>query len=86
MPFRKYNDIVNWKWTSLLSVLGDAEGVKSQSYTVNNTEELSSLLDNPEFAAATKCQLVEIMMPMHDAPRGLLVQAELSGKTNAYAV
>ncbi|KAF8917083.1 thiamine diphosphate-binding protein [Mucidula mucida] len=81
---RKYNDIVNWKWTSLLSVLGDAEGVKSKSYTVTNKNELSALLENAEFAAADKCQLVEVMMPMHDAPRALQVQAELSGKTNAY--
>ncbi|KIY74163.1 pyruvate decarboxylase [Cylindrobasidium torrendii FP15055 ss-10] len=81
---RKYNDIVNWKWTSLLSVLGDEDGTKSQSYTVNDRTELSNLLDTPEFARADKCQLVEVMMPMHDAPRALEVQAELSGKTNKY--
>ncbi|KAF9016898.1 pyruvate decarboxylase [Hymenopellis radicata] len=68
---RKYNNIVNWKWTSLLSVFGEAEGVKSKSYTVNNKNELSALLENAEFAAAEKCQLVEVMMPMHDAPRAL---------------
>lgn len=82
---RKYNDIVNWKWTSLLTVLGDEANVKSQSFTVNNKQELVALLDNAEFASANKCQLVEVMMPMHDAPRALQVQAELSGKTNAYA-
>ncbi|KAK7048297.1 pyruvate decarboxylase [Favolaschia claudopus] len=81
---RKYNDIANWKWTSLLSVLGDQDGTLSKSYTVNNKEELSALLQDATFAKADKIQLVEVMMPMHDAPRALVQQAELSGKTNAY--
>ncbi|KAF4590086.1 Pyruvate decarboxylase 1 [Pleurotus pulmonarius] len=81
---RQYNDINNWKWTSLLSTLGDADGVLSKSYTVNNKEELTALLGDAEFAKADKMQLVEVMMPKHDAPRALQVQAELSGKTNKY--
>ncbi|KAK0201639.1 pyruvate decarboxylase THI3 [Desarmillaria ectypa] len=81
---RKYNDILNWKWTSLLETLGDVDGTRSKSYTVNTKEELSKLLDDSEFASASKIQLIEVMMPMHDAPRALKVQAELSGKTNAY--
>ncbi|KAJ7645426.1 pyruvate decarboxylase [Mycena polygramma] len=81
---RKYNDISNWKWTSLLSVLGDANGTLSKSYTVSTKDELSALLDDKTFAAADKIQLVEVMMPKHDAPRALVHQAELSGKTNAY--
>ncbi|KAF7299075.1 Pyruvate decarboxylase [Mycena indigotica] len=81
---RKYNDIAPWKWTGLLGVLGDADGTKSKSYTVHNKAELSALLDNNEFAAADKIQLVEVMMPRLDAPSALERQAELSGKTNAY--
>jgi pyruvate decarboxylase len=81
---RKYNDIVNWKWTGLLSVLGDLDGTKSKSYTVNTRDELNALLENEEFARTEKIQLVEIMMPMHDAPRALQVQAEMSGQTNKY--
>ncbi|KAJ7784633.1 pyruvate decarboxylase [Mycena metata] len=81
---RKYNDISNWNWTALLSVLGDAEGTRSKSYTVKTKDELSALLDTASFAQAGKIQLVEVMMPKHDAPRALIQQAELSGKTNAY--
>jgi len=81
---RKYNDISNWNWTALLSVLGDAEGTRSQSYTVKTKDELSALLDTASFAQAEKIQLVEVMIPKHDAPRALIQQAELSGKTNAY--
>ncbi|KAJ6619463.1 thiamine diphosphate-binding protein [Mycena sp. CBHHK59/15] len=81
---RKYNDIANWSWTKLLGVLGDATGTKSKSYTVSTKGELDALLATEEFAAAGKIQLVEVMMPKHDAPRALVQQAELSGKTNAY--
>jgi pyruvate decarboxylase len=82
---RKYNDIANWNWTGLLSVLGDASLTLSQSYTVRTKSELSALLDTPSFAEAGKMQLVEVVMQKHDAPRSLTVQAELGGKTNAYS-
>ncbi|EIN12769.1 pyruvate decarboxylase [Punctularia strigosozonata HHB-11173 SS5] len=82
--YRKYNDIVNWKWTKLLDTLGGEDGKTAKSYTVHNKQELNALLTNPEFAAASLPQLVEVMMPQHDAPRALKVQAELSGKTNKY--
>jgi pyruvate decarboxylase len=82
---RKYNDIMNWKWTSLLTTLGDADGTLSKSYTVNTRAELDELLEQAEFSSAEKIQLVEVMMPQLDAPRALQVQAELSVKTNSYS-
>ncbi|EMD33924.1 hypothetical protein CERSUDRAFT_107720 [Gelatoporia subvermispora B] len=83
---RKYNDITNWKWTHLLNTLGGEEGKTCQSYTVNNRDELSRLLDDATFASTGKIQLVEVMMPQEDAPRALKVQTELTGKSNRYAV
>ena len=64
--------------------MGGVEGETCQSYFVKTKTELSNLLDNEEFAKADKIQLVEMIMPMHDAPRALKVQAELSGKANKY--
>ena len=64
--------------------MGGVEGETCQSYLVRTKTELSTLLDNEEFAKADKIQLVEMIMPMHDAPRALKVQAELSGKANKY--
>ncbi|KAG6850282.1 hypothetical protein H0H93_015539 [Arthromyces matolae] len=81
---RIYNDISNWKWTSLLQVLGDTEDKISNSYTVKTKQELSNLLDNTAFARADKMQLVEVMMDKFDAPNSLKLQAEASGKANAY--
>lgn len=71
-------------WTSLLTAFGGVEGETCQSYTVKTKTELSDLLDNEAFAKADKIQLVEMLMEMHDAPRALMVQAEMSGKTNKY--
>jgi pyruvate decarboxylase len=83
--FRKYNDISNWEWTSLLRVLGDADEKLSVSYTVRTKAELSALLDDKVFAEGDeKMKLVEVIMDKFDAPRALKMQAELSGKTNKY--
>ncbi|KAJ7474831.1 pyruvate decarboxylase [Mycena latifolia] len=80
----KYNDILNWNWTGLLGVLGDAGLAASKSYTVHTKRELSALLETKEFAEAGKIQLVEVMMQMHDAPRALKMQAEMGTKANVY--
>ncbi|CAK5270255.1 unnamed protein product [Mycena citricolor] len=82
---RKYNDIANWEWTSLLKVLGDPKGEKTESFTTRTKEELGTLLETESFAQSNKIQLVEVVMPRLDAPRALEQQAELSGKTNSYA-
>ena len=74
MRSRKYNDISNWNWTSLLKFFGDdPSGELSNSYTVKSKTELSKLLDNPAFAGAEKIQLVEVIMHKHDAPRALKI-------------
>ncbi|KAF9267466.1 pyruvate decarboxylase [Marasmius fiardii PR-910] len=86
---RKYNDISNWNWTALPSVLGDADGVKSKTYTVKDKNELDRLLSDEDFGvekAKGVLQLVEVIMPMKDAPRALKSQAEMSGKTNKYVL
>ncbi|KAG6861624.1 hypothetical protein C0995_014063 [Termitomyces sp. Mi166 len=81
---RKYNEISNWNWTSLLKILGDPDETLSNSYTVRTKAELSDLLDNTAFARADKMQLVEVIMDKFDAPRSLQLQAEASGKANVY--
>ena len=83
---RKYNDIQNWNWTRLLDTFGAPDGVRSRSYVARTRGELEALLDDETFGRADVIQLVEVVMPMHDAPRALQSQAELSGKTNKYAV
>jgi pyruvate decarboxylase len=81
---RKYNDIANWKWTSLLDVLNDDTKYETASYAVTTKKELSDLLDDSSFASANKMQLVEVLMDAFDAPEPLIRQAELTGKGNVY--
>jgi len=69
---------------SLLDTFND--GVhETKSYSVTTKEELNALLDDPSFASADKIQLVEVLMDAFDAPRPLLMQAELTGQGNAYS-
>ncbi|KNZ80941.1 Pyruvate decarboxylase [Termitomyces sp. J132] len=82
---RKYNHIFSWKWTSLLTVLGDSQGKElSKSYTVQTKDELASLLDDPAFARADKVQLVEVIMDKLDAPKSLRLMTGAIAKLNAY--
>ncbi|KAK2465234.1 hypothetical protein APHAL10511_002588 [Amanita phalloides] len=73
---RKYNDVANWKWTSLLHVLGDLNGRHSRSYSAKTTHELSALLESAQFMKADKVQLVEVIMEKYDAPRALVEQTK----------
>jgi len=83
---RKYNDVSNWKWTSILDTFGgDLQG-QHRSYSVRTRSELDQLLEQPAFRAADKMQLVEIAMRAEDAPQALERQAELTGKGNSYSM
>jgi pyruvate decarboxylase len=75
-PSRKYNDVANWKWTSLLETLNDSGKFETASYTVNNKSELNNLLDDTTFAQANKIQVVEVIMEALDAPLALKMQTE----------
>jgi pyruvate decarboxylase len=76
IPNRKYNDVPNWKYTSLLETLNDSEKFETASYTVNDKSELSSLLDDATFAQANKIQVVEVIMEALDAPLSMKKQSE----------
>jgi pyruvate decarboxylase len=78
--------VAHRKYTQLLSTFGGEEGVTCQSHTVNNKAELEKLLSDTAFQSPDKMHLVEVMMDQFDAPRALKETAELSSKTNKYAV
>ncbi|KAM0754818.1 pyruvate decarboxylase [Meredithblackwellia eburnea MCA 4105] len=81
-PERVYNDISRWKWQELLSFF-NADNVPSKSWLANTREEFEAILGDAEFAAADKCQLLEVKMDRLDAPRALVLQAKLSADLNA---
>lgn len=78
--FRKYNDVANWSFTSLMKALGDIDGTRSKSYAVNTKAELDSLLNDETFASANVMQVVEIGMRMKDAPYALRLGTPLGAK------
>ncbi|KIY50256.1 pyruvate decarboxylase [Fistulina hepatica ATCC 64428] len=83
---RRYNDILNWEWSSLLKTLGDPKEERTVTYKAATKEELSALLEGPLATShGGKIIMVEVIMDKYDAPQTLANQAALSGKTNAYA-
>jgi pyruvate decarboxylase len=56
-----------------------------ESIEVHTPEELSKLLDDPEFNKPNKLRLIEVYMPRGDAPPGLIKQAKLTAEANAKA-
>ncbi|KAF8523212.1 pyruvate decarboxylase [Gautieria morchelliformis] len=82
---RKYNDVADWRCTSLLSTLGGIEDKTCRSYTVRNKGELSTLLEDETFGKADGIQLVELIMDKFDAPETLKREVEMSQKASSYS-
>ncbi|KAI0198618.1 putative pyruvate decarboxylase [Astrocystis sublimbata] len=78
-----YNDVPTWKYRDLGTVFGGTpETVKS--YAVKTPNELEGLLADEDFSGGFKgLRLVELYMGKEDAPRSLVMTAEISAKTNA---
>ncbi|KAK4698838.1 hypothetical protein P7C70_g7434, partial [Phenoliferia sp. Uapishka_3] len=79
-----YNDISRWKWQELLSFF-NADNVPNRSWLAKTRAEFEQVLVNPEFAAADRIQVLEVLMDRHDGPRALVAQAKLSADLNAAA-
>ncbi|KAF8908910.1 thiamine diphosphate-binding protein [Gymnopilus junonius] len=83
---RRYNDISQWNWKSILGTLNDNNQFETASYTTANKSELDALLENPSFASASKIQLVEVLMEALDAPYTLQKQVENASSVYARPV
>ncbi|KAF3936681.1 hypothetical protein ABW19_dt0200123 [Dactylella cylindrospora] len=78
-----YNDIQPWKFTNILETFGAKEG-EYKNYVVKTRKEVDTLFkQGNEFSKANVIQLVELFMPKLDAPRGLMVTAQMTAKLNA---
>ncbi|KAI9680813.1 MAG: Pyruvate decarboxylase 1 [Caeruleum heppii] len=78
-----YNDIAAWRHGQLLEVFGGKLPEEGRYYAVHTKDELEALLGEGEFNEAGKIQIVELFIPMEDAPRALKLTAESSARTNA---
>jgi hypothetical protein len=74
--------LVDWDYTALLKTFG---GKQSSSFRVETKAELDELLSSPNFATGNEIQLVDVIMPVMDAPRALQEQARLLELANRKA-
>ncbi|AAS51094.1 ACL134Cp [Eremothecium gossypii ATCC 10895] len=76
----QYNDIQPWQHLNLLPTFGakDYEAVR-----VSTTGEWDALTQDKAFNENSKIRMIEVMLPVMDAPSNLVKQAELTAATNA---
>jgi hypothetical protein len=72
----------DWDYTALLSAFG---GKNSSSFRCETKDELDALLSSETFATGRQIQLVDVVMPVMDAPRALIEQARLLELANRRA-
>ena len=78
--FAQYNEIQPWNHLDLLPTFGakDYETVR-----VATTGEWNKLAEDQEFNKNSKIRMIEVMLPVMDAPESLVKQAQLTAATNA---
>jgi hypothetical protein len=74
--------MVDWDYTALLKVFGAR---RSSSFRVTTKDEMDALLSSEKFGAGHEIQLVDVIMPVMDAPRALKEQARLLELANRRA-
>ncbi|KAL3230643.1 Pyruvate decarboxylase isozyme 1 [Nakaseomyces bracarensis] len=75
-----YNDIQNWDHLSLLPTFGAKD---YENHRVATTGEWDKLTQDKEFNKNSKIRMIEVMLPVMDAPTSLIEQAKLTASINA---
>lgn len=76
----QYNDIQPWKNLSLLPTFG-AE--KYETHRISTTGEWNKLTTDKSFNDNSLIRMIEVMLPVMDAPSSLVAQAKLTESINA---
>lgn len=76
----KYNDIQPWKNLDLLPTFGAKD---YETHRVSTTGEWNKLTTDSEFNKNSKIRMIEVMLPVMDAPSSLVAQAQLTASINA---
>jgi len=74
-----YNDIQPWRYTELPSAFGAKEG-QAKTYVVKTQSEFMKLADDPELATGKGLTIVEVFMPMKNAPELMIVTSDAAAK------
>ncbi|CAG62667.1 PDC [Nakaseomyces glabratus] len=75
-----YNDIQNWDHLALLPTFGAKD---YENHRVATTGEWDKLTQDKEFNKNSKIRMIEVMLPVMDAPTSLIEQAKLTASINA---
>lgn len=75
-----YNDVQPWDHLALLKTFGAKD---YESIRVSSVGEFDKLSKDKAFAKNDKIRLIEVMLPVMDAPMNLVKQAQLTATTNA---
>jgi len=78
-PYQLQADLLDWEYTAILKTFG---AKKSSSFKCHTKTELDMLLSAKHFATGEEIQLVDVIMPVMDAPRALQEQAKLLAQAN----
>lgn len=76
----QYNDIQPWKNLDLLPTFGAKD---YEVHRVATTGEWNKLTTDGEFNKNSKIRMIEVMLPVMDAPSSLVAQAQLTASINA---
>ena len=75
-----YNEIQPWKHLNLLETFGAKD---YENHRVATTGEWDKLTSDKAFNENSRIRMIELMLPMLDAPSSLIAQAKLTAATNA---
>lgn len=75
-----YNDIQPWKHLNILETFGAKD---YENHRVATTGEWDKLTTDKAFNENSRIRLIEIMLPVMDAPSNLVAQAKLTASINA---
>ncbi|CCD24641.1 alpha-keto acid decarboxylase family protein NDAI_0D03270 [Naumovozyma dairenensis CBS 421] len=79
-PTAQYNEIQSWDHLKLLETFGAKD---YENHRVATTGEWTKLTENKDFNKNSRIRVIEVMLPVMDAPESLIKQGELTAKINA---
>lgn len=79
-PQAGYNEIQNWKHLNILETFGATD---YENHRVATTGEWTKLTTDKAFNENSRIRMIEVMLPVMDAPSSLIAQAKLTAQINA---
>ncbi|CCD22409.1 alpha-keto acid decarboxylase family protein NDAI_0A02510 [Naumovozyma dairenensis CBS 421] len=79
-PTAAYNEIQHWEHLKLLETFGAKD---YENYRVSTTGAWNEMTGDKKFNENSKIRMIEVMLPVMDAPESLIKQGELTAQINS---